>query len=135
MKLLVDTQAFLWYANGDDRLPTVMRSVMRSPDNELWLSVASSWEIAIKHLAGKLELELPASTFVSEARQRLGLLTLPIDEASVAHLPKLPQLHKDPFDRILMCQSIEHGLMLVTNDDNIRKYPVKTIWFADSAAT
>jgi PIN domain nuclease of toxin-antitoxin system len=128
VKLLIDTHAFIWYANGDDRLPTAMRSVMRSPDNELWLSAASSWEIAIKHQAGKLTLQMPASQFVSEARERLGLVALPIDEPSIAHLPKLPNVHKDPFDRILMCQSIEHTLMIVTNDANIRRYPVRTLW-------
>ena len=128
MKLLVDTHAFIWYASGDERLPTAMRASMRSPDNELWLSAASSWEIAIKHQSGKLMLRMPAAQFVAEARERLGLLSLPIDEASVAHLPKLPRVHGDPFDRMLMCQSIEHGLMIVTNDANIRKYPVRTLW-------
>jgi PIN domain nuclease of toxin-antitoxin system len=128
VKLLVDTQVFIWYATADDRLPTAMRSVMRSPDNELWLSAASGWEIAIKHHAGKLTSAVPPWQFIVEARERLGFLPLPIDENSVAHLPKLPPIHKDPFDRILMCQSIEHAMVIVTNDMNIRKYPVRTLW-------
>jgi PIN domain nuclease of toxin-antitoxin system len=128
VKLLVDTQAFIWYAKADEQLPDAIRSVMRSPDNELWLSAASGWEIAIKHHAGKLTLAVPAWQFIVDARERLGFLQLPIDENSVAHLPKLPAIHKDPFDRILMCQSIEHGLMIVTSDANIRKYPVRTLW-------
>lgn len=128
MKLLVDTHAFIWYANASDHLPDSMRSAMRKPENELWLSAASGWEIAIKHQVGKLTLSVPPWDFIVEARQRLGFLPLPIDENSLAHLPRLPLLHRDPFDRILMCQSIEHGLVIVTHDTNIRKYPVRTLW-------
>ena len=128
MRLLVDTQSFLWYATGDERLPEPTKAELRSAENEVWLSAASAWEIATKHQARRLPLPMPPQDFIAEARERLEIDALPIDEAAVAHLPKLPLLHKDPFDRILMCQSIEHALVLVTNDTMIRKYPVRTLW-------
>lgn len=128
MRLLVDTQVFIWYAAADPALPDAMRSVLRSPDNELWLSAASGWEIVIKHQSGKLKLSLPPWDFIIEARQRLGFLPLPIDEKSVAHLPKLPPIHKDPFDRMLMCQAIEHTMVIATSDAIVRNYPVRTLW-------
>ena len=128
MRLLVDTHAFLWYATADERLPEATKALLRAPENDLWLSAASAWEIAAKHQAGRLSLPKSPQEFVPEARRRLSVDTLAIDEPSIAHLPKLPSIHKDPFDRMLMCQSIEHEMTLVTNDTNIRRYPVRTIW-------
>lgn len=128
MTLLLDTAAFLWLIAGDDRLSEPARAAIRDPDARVWLSVASLWEISVKQAIGRLGLPSPAWSYVTSARERHGIESLPLTESELAHLPKLPQLHKDPFDRILMCQAIEHDLVLVTNDPVIHEYPVKTLW-------
>lgn len=90
------------------------------------MSVVSVWEAVIKHQLGRLPLPEPPGTYLPEQRRRHSISTLAVDEASVAQLGKLPPLHRDPFDRLLVCQALEHGLTLVTVDDAVRAYPVKT---------
>lgn len=128
MKLLLDTQVFLWIATDSARLPRDLRTVLREPSNDLYLSVVSSWEIAVKARSGKLVLPMPVWAFLLESRERLSIQTLSIQETAVAHVAKLPDLHRDPFDRMLVCQAIEHGLTIVTSDTQIHRYPVKTLW-------
>jgi len=131
MRLLLDTQVFLWIATDSARLPRELRTTLREPANDLYLSVVSSWEIAVKAHSGKLVLPMPVWAFLLESRERLGIQTLSIQEPAVAHVAKLPDLHRDPFDRMLVCQSIEHDMTLVTADQQIRRYPVKTLWTAN----
>jgi PIN domain nuclease of toxin-antitoxin system len=128
VRLLLDTQVFLWMVAGHPRLPDSLRTQICSPDTTVWLSAASLWELAIKQHLGRISLPAPAAEFVSAERVRHGVAALPVDEPSVAHLARLPDLHKDPFDRILVCQAIEHELTLVSADANVRRYPIKTLW-------
>ena len=128
MRLLLDTQVFLWMVAGSDRVWPALRSQIRSPATSVWLSAASVWELAIKQGLGRITLPMPAADFASSERVRHGVTALPVDESSAAHLPKLPDLHRDPFDRMLICQAIEHELTLVSADAMIRRYPIKTIW-------
>jgi PIN domain nuclease of toxin-antitoxin system len=94
----------------------------------VWLSAVSVWELAIKQQLGRIELPAPAADFAQAERTRYRVASLPLDETSAGHLAKLPQLHKDPFDRMLVCQAIEHELTLVSADALIRRYPIKTLW-------
>jgi PIN domain nuclease of toxin-antitoxin system len=128
MQLLLDTAVFLWLIAGDDRLSEPARSAVRDPENRVWLSAVSLWEISVKQKTGRLVLPDPAWSYVVDARKRHAIESLSLDESAVAHLAKLPDVHRDPFDRMLVCQSIEHDLLLVTNDPLIRAYPVKTLW-------
>lgn len=128
MKLLLDTAPFLWFISGDVRLPDAVRDLIRDPDHDVWLSVISLWEVVIKQETGRLPLPQPARAYVPVMRERHGLTSLALEEAAVTHLSKLPSLHRDPFDRMLVCQAIEHDLVLVTSDEQIRQYPVKTTW-------
>jgi PIN domain nuclease of toxin-antitoxin system len=128
MRLLLDTSAFLWFLTADERLSEAASAAIRSPDNSVWLSAVSFWEILVKHQLGRLPLPEPPSSYIPEQRKRHGIASLPVREKAIAHLPKLPPLHKDPFDRILVCQSLEHGLKLVTSDPLVQAYPVKTLW-------
>lgn len=128
MKLLLDTHSFLWFISGDDRLPATTRDLIRAPEQDVWLSVASIWEIVVKQQIGRLPLPADAWSYVTAQRERHGIDALPLDEAALAHLAKLPAVHRDPFDRILICQAIEHDLLLVTDDELMRKYPMKTMW-------
>ena len=92
------------------------------------VSVVSAWEIAIKHGLGRLPLPVPLPEFLPTLRERYGLTSLPVDEDSALHVAKLPRLHGDPFDRMLVSQAIVHGLTIVTTDPKITQYPARTIW-------
>jgi PIN domain nuclease of toxin-antitoxin system len=128
MKLLLDTAVFLWWVTASESVTAAVRTVVSAPANEVWVSAVSSWEIALKHGSGRLPLPEAPETLVPHERRRHGFGSLPLDERSTLHLPRLPRLHKDPFDRMLVCQAIEHGLTLVTPDRAIRQYPIRTLW-------
>jgi PIN domain nuclease of toxin-antitoxin system len=128
VRLLLDTQVFLWMVAGSERLPESVRTQVRATDASVWLSAASVWELAIKQGLGRIDFPAPAAEFASTERERHNIAALPVDEASIAHLAKLPTIHKDPFDRMLVCQAIEHELTVVTADMLVRRYPVKTLW-------
>jgi len=128
MDLLLDTHAFLWWATGDVRMPRAVGRLLRDPANNVFVSAVSLWEIAVKNRSGKLLLPMPIWEFVGEARTRMEALPLPFEESAVVHMSKLPDHHRDPFDRMLICQAIEHDLTVVTADLQIRQYPIKTLW-------
>ena len=128
MKLLVDTCTFLWWCTGASRVPKAVRSAVSDSAHEVYVSAASIWEVSVKHHLGKLPLPQPPELFLPEQRERHGFLSLPMDEASVLQLPRLPPLHKDPFDRMLVCQAIEHGMTLLTPDRLIAQYSVRISW-------
>ena len=128
MKLLLDTCAFLWWSLGSPQVPREVRRLVADPANEVHVSAATAWEIAVKHGLGKLELPEPPEVFVPTRREWYDFSTLPIDEASALQLRRLPLLHGDPFDRILICQAIEHGMTLLTPDRLVAQYPVRISW-------
>jgi PIN domain nuclease of toxin-antitoxin system len=124
MKILLDTHVFLWFISGDIRLPVSFRDQTLDPGNEVFLSVVSIWEAIIKSQLGKLPLPEPPEIYIPEQRKRHGITSLDVNEGSVVELAKLPSLHRDPFDRLLISQAIQHGLTLVTVDQAVRAYPV-----------
>jgi PIN domain nuclease of toxin-antitoxin system len=131
VRLLLDTCTFLWLIGQSEGLSAEARRLLADPELPCFLSVASLWEIIVKFHAGKLEIEPRGQSverFLSEQRNAHSIGHLPLDEPELAHLPVLPPLHRDPFDRILICQAIEHGLTILTPDPAIRRYPVKTLW-------
>jgi PIN domain nuclease of toxin-antitoxin system len=124
MKLLLDTHIFLWFISKDGRLPKKMRAAIRDPLNEAYLSVVSLWEIVVKHQLGKLPLPQTPEVYIPLQRVRHQITDLSLDEASVKHLAQLPSAHRDPFDRMLVCQALAHGMMLVSVDPIFLAYPV-----------
>ena len=128
MKVLLDTCTFLWLAGGGRELPPRAAAVFKSQDNEVFLSAASAWEIAIKHAAGKLPLPISPQALIAEERDRLGVETLSIDEESALHVARLPPLHRDPIDRLLIAQALVHGLTLLTPDTLISHFRARVIW-------
>ena len=128
MKLLLDTCTFLWIATDSPELSARARELFRSPDNEVFLSAGSAWEIAIKHSLGRLPLPDPPERFVPDMREAHAVSALPIDEEAALHLSRLPDLHRDPFDRLLVSQAIVHGLTILTPDPLVTQYPARTIW-------
>ena len=128
MRLLLDTCTFLWIVGGASELSARAREAFADPANEALLSAASAWEIAVKHRLGRLPLPEPPDVFVPAQRVAHGIEPLPLDEEGALHVAKLPDLHRDPFDRILVAQALVGGLVVVTPDDSIREYPVRTLW-------
>ena len=128
MKLLLDTCTFLWTLTGVPALPARVRDVIRNGDNEVYLSAASAWEIALKHGAGKLILPDHPDRYIPAIRGERGIAELSIDEESVLHASRLPWLHRDPFDRLLVSQAIVHGMIILTPDPIVARYPARTMW-------
>lgn len=128
MKLLLDTCTFLWLAADDPILTRTALGSCRDPDNEVFVSALSAWEIAIKHRLGRLSLPEPPQRYVPSRRRWLGLEPLDFDEASAAHDVLLPGHHRDPFDRGLVSQAILNGMMIVTPDERIARYPAPVLW-------
>jgi PIN domain nuclease of toxin-antitoxin system len=120
MKLLLDTHAFLWWDSNDARLPAALHSAIASPQNEVFFSAASVWEIAIKRASGKLIFE----GSVQKSILAHDFLPLPITVEQAELAGSLPQLHRDPFDRLLVAQAQLEGLVLVSVDEQILRYRV-----------
>ena len=128
MKILVDTCTFLWIATESPRLGKTAAALFLDPDNERYLSAASAWEIGIKHAAGRLPLPERPDVFVPMIREASGIASLDIDEESALHAGRLPGLHSDPFDRMLIAQAIVHGMAILTPDPEIEQYAVRVLW-------
>lgn len=119
MRLLLDTREFLWWCGDDARLGEEERAAIRDGDNEVFLSAASVWEMAIKQGLGRLQVPEPPS----RATARMGVAPLPVAFEHAEATASLPSLHRDPFDRLLVAQARVEGLTLVTRDPLIRSYP------------
>lgn len=122
MKFLLDTQLLLWAANDSARLGSAARSIIEAPDNELFFSAASLWEITIKRSLGRADFQIDARVL------RRGLLDngyseLPITSEHAVAIESLPPIHKNPFDRILVAQATVEGISLLTADSLVAKYP------------
>jgi PIN domain nuclease of toxin-antitoxin system len=128
MKLLLDTCTFLWIVADAPQLSRRARALFQAPENEVYLSAASAWEVAVKHALGRLPLPGDPSRFVPEMRERHGIEPLPIDEAAALHTLRLPPIHRDPFDRLLVSQAIVHGLTILTPDPLVTQYPALSAW-------
>ncbi len=127
MKLLLDTHAFLWFVTGDARLSRAARRALENTDNELILSAASVWEMAIKAGLGRLTLPATVEEYIAE-KVESGFGVLAVDWTHAATVEKLPPHHHDPFDRLLAAQALAEDLPLVTGDAAFSAYGVKVVW-------
>jgi PIN domain nuclease of toxin-antitoxin system len=128
VRALLDTHAFLWWNAADDRLSERARTFIADSGNEIVLSAASAWEIALKAARGRLELPLPAARYVPERMSQDGFVALDIQLGHVLAAASLPTHHTDPFDRVLVAQAQAEGIPVITSDEAIKKYDVDTIW-------
>lgn len=128
MKLLLDTCTFLWLIDGDSELSSHAQESIISPENEVYLSAISVWEIALKYQMKKLKLSEEPSLLIPSERERHGIALLVLDEEAALQAGRLPFYHQDPFDRMLIAQAIVSGSVLITPDKLIRQYPIKTDW-------
>lgn len=123
MRILLDTHIFLWLVDDDKRLSPEYRQIIHNLDHEIFLSVVSIWECVIKYQIGKLDFPNSPEIYLPRERKKHLVKTLTVNENSIAQLIKLPLLHKDPFDRLIMAQALQHDLIIMTEDTLILAYP------------
>jgi PIN domain nuclease of toxin-antitoxin system len=128
VRILLDTNVFLWLMNEPEKLSAKARNGCEDPENEIILSVVTAWEIQIKVQIGKLQLDDPLPDIIERQRTRNNARLLPIELKHVLALGDLERHHGDPFDRLLIAQARVEDAHLVTNDPAIAKYPVKILW-------
>ena len=128
MKLLLDTHVWLWTLSSPEKIQPDTLEALRSKDNVLYLSAASSWEIAIKYRLGKLPLPEAPSHFIPPRLARDGILALPVEHAHCLAVADLPDHHTDPFDRLLIAQCQFEGMTFVTHDRQVAAYIVEIFW-------
>jgi PIN domain nuclease of toxin-antitoxin system len=128
LRLLLDTHCWLWWLIAPEKLSSIAQEAMKDLDNELWLSVASIWEIGIKYKSGKLNLPQPPDRFIPQQIQADQLSILSITSNHALKAADLPLNHKDPFDRMLIAQVSLEGLSILTNDQAFAAYDVVIFW-------
>lgn len=127
MRLLLDTQIFIWWDGASQRMPPGLLALLNDESTLLFLSVASIWEIQIKHQLGKLDLDRPLPQIISEQQQTNQLKVLAVQAEDIYGLQQLPFYHKDPFDRLIIAQALLNDLALASVDAIFQKYPVRLV--------
>lgn len=128
MRLLLDTSALIFFARGDERMSRTALAHLQDSDNSVFVSAVSGWEIGLKHALGKLDLPQPPRPFLADVFSRLDFDTIELDLESSLRATELPMLHRDPFDRLLVGQSLTHGLVVVTCDPMFARYGASVVW-------
>lgn len=127
MKLLLDTHTFIWWDSEPHRLSVAAKEAISNPENEVFLSVVSIWEMVIKSQLGKLSLDAPIAEIVKKQIQ-MGIFIMKVEMEHVLAVEKLLSYHKDPFDRLLIAQSFSSDWHLVTCDPKMLHYPISIFW-------
>lgn len=128
MRALLDTHTFLWFITDDSQLSDSARTTLEDGGNEILLSVASIWEMAIKVSLGKLALAGPFDNYIEEQLRLNAIDVLSITVAHVAAVVSLPFHHRDPFDRLLVAQASVEGIPIIGADTAFDAYPIIRIW-------
>lgn len=128
MRVLLDTHAFLWFITNDPQLSAAARGLIADPTNEILVSPASYWEIAIKVKLGKYPLSVPYLTLITQGIDSNGFKVLPIEPKHTEMLTTLPLHHGDPFDRLMVAQAMVENISLVSVDVAFDLYAVTRIW-------
>jgi PIN domain nuclease of toxin-antitoxin system len=127
LRVLLDTHVLLWFVSDLDKLRAGARETIEDAGNDVFVSVVSAWEIAIKQSVGKLDLPEPAEAWVPKVLQASGLEVLEVDLRSTLRTRALPYHHRDPFDRLLVAQSLEHGLTFCSRDVHLGAYGIPIV--------
>jgi PIN domain nuclease of toxin-antitoxin system len=127
-RVLLDTHTFIWWNNEPERLSERVHSLISDEGVEVFFSAVSAWEISVKYGKGRLQLPVPPVEFVLTRVYREGFQALPIDINHAVNVGRLPPIHNDPFDRLLVAQSQLQGFPILTSDANIARYDVEVIW-------
>lgn len=129
--LLLDSCTLLWWLAKEEALTPKVRTQLADASQPVFVSVVSLWEVLVKHSRGKIRIDSGRATafdFLQKSIVAAGFEHIDLQAADIRHVSALPSIHRDPFDRLLICQAIERGLTLVTPDPAIRRYPLKTLW-------
>lgn len=128
MKYLLDTMVWLWSVGPSQIIGTAGLEVIASAEEEIYLSAASSWEIAIKTRLGKFQLPEPPGRYVPKRLAEQGIRSLPINQDHSLRVYDLPSHHSDPFDRMIIAQAMVEQMTVLTSDRQFEKYPIDVIW-------
>lgn len=128
MKLLIDTHAFIWWDSNPEKLSSRVLHLCQDRSNTIFLSVASIWEMQIKSQLGKLTLTAPLPVLLKNQIASNGFEILSIALPHVLQIQNLPLYHKDPFDRLLIAQAIIEDAAILSNDQEVVRYPVNSVW-------
>ena len=129
MRFLLDTSAYLWFVTIDGRLNDATRMLIEDSENEVFLSLVSIWEMAIKsNLNRGLELPGPFHQFIDDEIENDRFNILNITVSHIKQVAQMPPIHRDPFDRLLIAQSLVEGLPILTNDSMFDAYAIQRIW-------
>jgi len=128
MKLLLDTHTFIWFFRGDIKLSNAARELIENMDNQVMLSIASVWEMAIKQSIGKLTFGLPFKQVLVEKLKQNQVEIIGITLDHIEAVATLPLHHRDPFDRLIIAQGIVENIPIITADDIFNAYPIQKIW-------
>ncbi|WP_295613986.1 type II toxin-antitoxin system VapC family toxin [Chamaesiphon sp. GL140_3_metabinner_50] len=128
MRVLIDTHVFIWYVQSSDRLPSFVTAIINDGRNDILLSIASVWEMAIKQSTGKLNLGNPYASFISEQMKLNSMELLPVRLEHLNLITTLPLHHRDPFDRLLIAQAIAEDILFISADSVFSLYPVRLMW-------
>ena len=126
-KYLLDTHTLLWMQDDNKLLSSTAKRILSDTSSQLFISIASFWEIVIKSSLGKIQLDYTINE-LSEACAATDIVILPIKISTLNQLKTLPSVHKDPFDRVIVATAIELDLQVITVDPNIRKYKLESVW-------
>jgi PIN domain nuclease of toxin-antitoxin system len=126
-RYLLDTHTAIWYFSGDNALSETAKKIILPLSNQIYLSIISAWEIAIKHNIGKLDIEGNTTDYINDAESN-GFIFLPIKPSHLAVYESLPLIHRDPFDRLLIATAIDEQMSIISADKNIALYDVPLIW-------
>lgn len=125
---LLDTNTFLYWIAGGTELSESARAFIRKPGNEIWISLVTAWELAIKSNQGKIKLSSPVVRFMNQHVESNGFRLMGIELDDVAGIETLPLHHRDPFDRLLIVQAANRKLPVVSSDSAFSAYSIKRIW-------
>jgi PIN domain nuclease of toxin-antitoxin system len=128
MRVLIDTHVFIWYIQNSERLPGSVATYINDGRNDILLSIASVWEMAIKQSTGKLNLGLPYASFIEEQMRLNSMKLLPLRLDHLEVVTTMPFHHRDPFDRLLIAQAMLENIAIVSVDSIFSSYPVQRIW-------
>lgn len=128
MRVLLDTQVFLWWITDDPRISSKAHEIIRAGHNELFLSAASAWEIAIKAQIGRLKLFDKPDVFIPDQLAKNSIEGLPVHISHALHVYNLPNHHRDPFDCMIIAQAELEGMSIISADKVFAKYHVKVLW-------
>ena len=128
MRYLLDTMVWLWSVGPSDKIGKAGLAIVGSGEEEIYLSAASSWEVAIKTQLGKFTLPGPPASYVPARLAAQGIQSLSVTLRHSLHVSELPPVHRDPFDRLIIAQAIMEGMTVLTADRIFEKYPVEVLW-------